>query len=235
MTDRGLPLFQTRTLADQVYDHLLRQISTGVFPPGTPLRELDLVAQLGVSRTPIREALLRLAEYGLLEMAGRSVQVRRLSPEDVQHVFQVREALEGEAIRQACGRLTAEDFTRLETLVADCGEATPDRVAACIELDITLHRLIALRSGNPILAREIRKLHDLMQLAHKQVADSGRLARELHCHRAIIAALRAGDRRGSCRALLGHLRLARQTIVRGALEAAEAESTADPDAAAMGT
>jgi DNA-binding GntR family transcriptional regulator len=209
-------VFKTATLAEQVYEYLLRRISTGAYPPRAPLRELDLVAQLGVSRTPIREALLRLTEYGLVEVTGRSARIRSLSPEDLVHIFQVRKALEGEAVRLACGRLTPDDFARLEALTPrPCDGTTPEFAAACFELDHELHRVIAVRSGNPILAQEIRKLHDLVQLVHQPVADRhGLLSRELREHLQIVAMLQAGDRRSSRKALLDHLRLACQSQVR---------------------
>jgi DNA-binding GntR family transcriptional regulator len=202
-------VFKTATLSDQVYEHLLRQISTGAYPSGVPLRELDLVAQLGVSRSPIREALLRLTEHGLVEANGRSARVRSLSPQDLVHIYQVRKALEGEAVRLACGRLTPADFERLEELAPrDCGRATPEFEAACFDLDHELHRLIAVRSGNPILAQEIYRLHDQVQLVHKPVADRHELlVRELCEHLRIMEQLKVGDRRGSHQALLEHLRL----------------------------
>jgi DNA-binding GntR family transcriptional regulator len=216
MTDAHPLLFKSVTLSDQVYAHLLRLISTGLYAPGQPLRELDLVKILGVSRTPIREALLRLAEYGLLEGGSRSYLVRRLGADEVVHVYQVRRALECEAIKRACGRLTAADFARLDALAPDAVDRdSPEFKTACYQLDMELHRLIAVRSGNPILAKEIYKLHDLVQLIHKPVADRrGRLDRELGQHLLIIRALRAGDRPAATRALLAHLRSACRTWVR---------------------
>src|SRR5579884_3733200 len=209
-------VFKTVTLADQVYEYLLRRISTGVYPPKSPLREPDLVERLGVSRSPIREALLRLTEHGLVEAVGRSARVRNLSAEDLVHIYQVRKALEGEAIQLACGRLTPDDFARLQALVPrEQGCATPEFESACFELDHELHRLIAERSGNPILAQEMRKLHDLVQLVHKPVADRhDLLSRELREHLQIIDRLKAGDRAGSRKALLEHLRLACKSQVR---------------------
>lgn len=226
-------MFTTTTLADQVYEHLLRQISTGAYPARAPLRELDLVAQLGVSRTPIREALLRLAEYGLVEIAGRGARVRCLSEQDVVHIYQVRKALEAEAVRLACGRLTPADFARLEALRPAGRDAdSPEFEAACFELDRELHRLVAERSGNPILAQELRKLHDLVQLVHKPVADRrGRLARELREHLQIIAALKAGDRAAGRKALLEHLRSACKTQVRCVQQANQGGAPGDRPAA----
>jgi DNA-binding GntR family transcriptional regulator len=215
--------FSRSTLADQAYDFLLRQISTGAYLPGTPLRETELVARLGISRTPIRDALLRLMEYGLLEMAGRRLQVRRLSREDVIHIYQVRRILEREAVKRACGRLTAADFAHLEALVPPAGaEETSAYEAACYRLDIELHRLIVDRAGNPILAREIRKLHDRGQLIHKPAAYlRDWLAEEVRQHVQIIAALKTGDRRSSCKAMLDHLRSSTRMQLRCALAHAE--------------
>jgi DNA-binding GntR family transcriptional regulator len=210
MTEATLVLSKT-TLADQAYEYLLRQISRGAFPPGTELRETKLVSQLGVSRTPIREALQRLVNYGLVEAVGRSPRVRRLSREDVIHIYQVRRALEQEAIQLACGRLIAEDFAHLDALVPRVGgEVSPDEdEAACFRLDIELHRLIVKRAGNPVLAREIRKLHDTGQLVRRPATyQRGWLAEEVRQHERIIAALKTGDRRAACQALRDHLRSA---------------------------
>jgi DNA-binding GntR family transcriptional regulator len=216
MPENELPVLRTTKLSDQVYELLLRRISTQAYPPGAPLRELELVAQLGVSRTPIREALLRLAENGLVQMTGRSARVRRLNKADVLHIYQVRRALEGVAIGLACGRFSAEDFAKLDALTpAESLEATPKFDEACFELDIQLHRLIAVRSDNPFLAQEIKKLHDLVQLVHKPVAERrGRLTEELRQHGRIIAALKTGDRQASRKALLDHLRSSCQMQIR---------------------
>jgi DNA-binding GntR family transcriptional regulator len=221
MTTRPPLLITNKSLADQAYDILLSRISSREYPPGHELRELDLVAQLGVSRTPIREALLRLSEYGLVSLKGRSARVRQITPDEVLHIYQVRTALEVAAIELACGRLTADDFTLLDELTPK-DMATLDEPASA-RLDRQLHHLIAMRSGNPILYHEIRKLIDLIQLAHKQLANSREwLVQEVQEHTAIIAALRSGDRRRCRQALRKHLRSACRTNVRCAQAAAAA-------------
>ncbi len=236
MSHQRSPVFRAAKLSEQVYSHLLRQISTQTVPPGAPLREQDLVAQLGVSRTPIRQALVRLAENGLVQLSGRSAQVRRLNREDIRHVYQVRRALEDTAVRLACGRFTAADFAHLDALTPVGREGEPVFNEACFQLDIELHRLIALRSGNTILAQEICKFHDVVQLVHKSVAESsGRLAEELRQHQQIIVALKKGDRRASRKALLDHLRSSYQTQVHCVRAATRRGSAARADGAEHGS
>lgn len=213
------PLITNATLAGQAYNILLSRISTGEYPPGHVLRELDLVTQLGVSRTPIREALLRLSEYGLVSLKGRGARVRQITRDEVIHIYQVRRVLESAAISLACGRLTPEDFADLDQLTPKDLTALDEPTSA--RLDRHLHLLIAQRSGNPILLHEIRKLLDLIQLAHKQLAGSTRwLAREVEEHTAIIVALRSGDRARSRQTLQKHLRSACRTNIRCAQAAA---------------
>lgn len=204
-------MIRAQTLSDQVYEHLLSKISSGELQPGTPLRELELVGKLGVSRTPIREALARLAEYGLVEVfTNRTAHVRRLTKRAVIQIYTVRNVLERLAIRFACDRLTAEDLRRLEALAPKpARKRTEAFVDACYEFDVELHRSIAMGSDNPILAGEIRKLHDLIQLVHKPVADRPhRLNHELRQHLQILECLKARDRAASARALSDHLRAA---------------------------
>jgi DNA-binding GntR family transcriptional regulator len=218
-------VFEPLTLSRQVYEHLLRQIFSGKLTPGSPLREADLSAQLGVSRTPIREALGRLSEYGVVECRpNHGAVVRRLGRDELIHLHQIREALEGMAIELACGRLTDADFARLDALAEAAGDpSVPEYFRAIDELDVGLHQLVADRSGNPILAREIRKLHDMTMLIHVQfetVLIGGRRIdpgerwevrgigwRE---HLDIIAALKSGKPEDCHAAMVAHIRSASQ-------------------------
>jgi DNA-binding GntR family transcriptional regulator len=215
-------LIQANKLSDQVYKHLLHEILSGRLGPGTPLREEELVAQLErVSRTPVREALGRLAAQGLVEIrANRSAVVRQLGPEQLRQTYQVREALEGMAAELACRRMTAADFVHLERCAAEVpDEDAPGYRDACHHLDVELHRRIALRSGNPVLAREIEKFHDLVQLVrHRVASQEGALDLALRQHREIIAALRARKPALARKAMIEHIRASCEVAVRSAAE-----------------
>jgi DNA-binding GntR family transcriptional regulator len=202
------PTLAVMPLATQVYELLLHRIASGELRPGHVLREQELSTELGVSRTPIREAILRLTEYGLVDSLGRSAQVRRMTEQDVRYLFQVRRALELEAIRLACGKLTADDFTRLDAADPGPNRATATFEEQCRRYDWELHRTIAEASGNPLLAQKIRKLHDRVQLVCKHSPE------RLEEHRQIVLALKAKDRRGARRAMLAHLTAAYRAQVK---------------------
>jgi DNA-binding GntR family transcriptional regulator len=166
-----LVVLQPQTLSRQVYEQLLRQIFSGELTPGSPLGQAELSAQLGVSRTPIREALGRLAEYGVVESRpNHGCVVSRLGREKLIHLHEVREALEGMAIELACGKLTDADLADFEALAEAARDQTaPGYLKSSDEFDVALHGLIAERSGNPLLVREIRELHEMTLLIHDQL------------------------------------------------------------------
>lgn len=210
-----------QALSDQVYKHLLGEILAGAFASGAALREPELAATLGVSRTPIREALGRLAKDGLLEIRpNRSAIVRRLRSEELRHIYQVREALEGLAAELASGKLTRQDLARLKTLTAATRDAErPEYVAACHTYDVELHRMVALRSGNPVLAAEIRRFHHLVQLVRNRVGNQhDGLAVACREHAGVIAALKSGDGEESRRAMIAHIRTSCEVALRHAVD-----------------
>lgn len=89
-----------QSLTDRVYQTLREHVCSGRLPSGQPLQEAALAAQLGVSRTPVREALGRLASEGLLDTLGRSLIVPSLSEADINDIYELRLLLEPEALRQ---------------------------------------------------------------------------------------------------------------------------------------
>lgn len=200
----------TASVAEQLYECILERIARGVYVPGQKLTEVGLSADFDVSRTPVREALKRLLDYGLLEAKGRSIRVRVLSEDDVVHLFHVRRLLELEAVRLAFGNLSQEDFALLNASDPGEFEDTPEFASKCQRFDITLHRMLAERSGNPLLATKLRKLHDRVQLVCRPTKQ------RLDEHRDIITALRGDDRDAAVEAMSRHLSVALKSQVKNA-------------------
>ena len=109
--------FKTVSLADQVYDRLENDIIQGVYPKGEILTELKLAEQLGVSRTPIREALRRLEQERLITDAGKGSRVIGISEDDVLDIMNIREHAEGLATYYATINMTQEGLQELKHII----------------------------------------------------------------------------------------------------------------------
>ena len=109
--------FKTTSLADQVFEKLENDIIHGVYPRGEVLTELKLVEQLGVSRTPIREALRRLEQERLIEDTGKGSLVLGITEDDLLDIMTIRERVEGVAAYYAALNMTEESKAELSHLV----------------------------------------------------------------------------------------------------------------------
>ena len=109
--------FKTTSLADQVFEKLENDIIQGVYPKGELLTELKLVEQLGVSRTPIREALRRLEQEHLIEDAGKGSRVIGITEDDVRDIMEIREKIEGLASYYATINMTPDGLKELTHIV----------------------------------------------------------------------------------------------------------------------
>ena len=118
------PVQRVASLGDRVYELLREYLRSGQVTWGEPLREAALAARLGVSRTPVREALARLASEGLAEAHGRSFTVPALTGEDLEDIYELRLLLETEAARQAAAR------DERETGIAEVKRAQAEAEAA---------------------------------------------------------------------------------------------------------
>jgi DNA-binding GntR family transcriptional regulator len=145
-----------RVLTDEVTDDLRRAIVSGEIRAGERLPEDELAAQMKVSRGPIREALVRLEQEGLVVLERhRGARVFTLSREDHEHLYSVRRALDQIAVEYACRNATAEDFARMEEILAEFNRAsraarTP---AAVADWDIQFHDSVYLAAHNEPLYR----------------------------------------------------------------------------------
>ena len=190
------PLPATRTLSDQVYHAVRSRIMAGALAPGTFLREKDLET-MGVSRTPIREALGRLASEGFLErLPHRGFRVPEESLTHLLELYPIVASLELLAGRLAFDRFTAEDVSRLREINARLAEAR-DRgdVRSMLDFNTAFHRLITDRGGNRRLALLLDDLRSqLTRLELWYYSGPERTQRSIQQHEEIIAAVERGDR-----------------------------------------
>ena len=139
-------------LAETVTARLRREILSGELPPGAPLAEIPTAGRLGVSRVPVREALLVLDQEGLLEFGPRGrARVRSLSPGDHMEIYHARLPLEKAAARLAAERRTEEDLTAMRANIAATREA--GTLAEVSLLDLDFHDLVFRAARSPWLFR----------------------------------------------------------------------------------
>lgn len=193
---------------DRVAEELRREIVSNRLRSGLPLVESQLVERLGVSRTPIREALKLLAAEGLVDLRrNRAAIVAPLDPVGLAELFEVEEALESFAAGLAAERITALDIERLDRLQVqmETAEAGGDR-DRYIRINQRIHLVIIAASGNPSLAKtHERVLWGLQRARNVALATEGRVEESIREHREILEALRRRDRDAARIAMARHI------------------------------
>ena len=180
----------------KIRDSLEQRIVEGELSNGKRLDETELSGFYGVSRTPVREALQRLAESGLAEhLPRRGTFVRSPSLSQLVEMFEVMAELECMAIRLAARRATSNDIDALEKDNETCRAAVAaNDTKKYYEVNARLHGRIYQMSGNSFLASEARRLHDrLRPFRRLQLRVRGRMEESMAEHDIILAALRDGD------------------------------------------
>lgn len=163
MTGTGIALANTeeapKNLGARAYDRLLDMILSGSLPAGALLQEQTLADELQISRTPVREALLRLELEGLVKRhVGRLLIVREMPVREFIEILRIRQVLESEAITHACRRIPADELSKLRQMfLALLGGKNPD-VEAQVRADDALHGTILDASDNAMLAELVRSL-----------------------------------------------------------------------------
>jgi DNA-binding GntR family transcriptional regulator len=185
----------TRTpLRDQVYREILDRIYRGDLHPGARVRDTTLASQLSVSRTPVREALLRLAREGVIDAdMGRGFTVCRLDPAEMRETGAILAALEGLAL-QTCDEIPAERLARLSEIDQELAQTRGD-VDRCIRLDEEWHRTLLEGCPNRRLLDMISTLWQVpRRYMRAYLRDAGRVSLSTQHHARIIEALRRNDR-----------------------------------------
>ena len=191
------PLLKVATRSDLVVDALRDAILSGRLKPGDVLVERQLAESLGVSKTPVREALIALSASGLVAPnRNHGATVRRLLPVDVQKVYQVRILIEPWAIGETARRRSTEHIEQARaaleetTRYLDAPEAPPELIA----INRRFHRLLYAGCGNELIIRRLDEMQDLTALGIATVLWSRRPTwrTERDEHQEILAAVDAG-------------------------------------------
>lgn len=195
-------------LSAHAYEHIRGQVLRGALPPGTVLNEGVLAGRLGLSKSPVRQALRAMLQEGLLEIGPRrQMVVRGFSPDYRHELLEIREALERIAISHACRTMPFEEMDYLRILVrrqrraADGGDEE-----AFIDLDEELHMRIAEGSDLRIVARFLLQLRGFVRLMRLGTSRyPGHLYRVIEEHEAVLDALERRDEAAALEALSHHL------------------------------
>ena len=203
---------KTISLADQVFEHLEINILSGKYSKGETLTESKLSVELGVSRTPIREALRRLEQEHLIEEAPKGVVVVGITEKDLDDIFAIRLKLEGHVAAMAAKNHTEDELAivreALEFQEFYLDKNDPDRIKS---MDSRFHETIYKMSGSTIFYDVLEPLHKkILKYRKASVSNTSRAEASVAEHRAIYEALVARDSELASKRIVEHLNNAYQ-------------------------
>ncbi len=185
-----------KPLREIVSDALRQAIRDGILPPGERLMEIPLAEELGVSRTPIREAIRILEQEGLIVMIPRrGTYVADMSLKDVTEVFELRSILEELAAELAAERITNEEIEALEQHLVEIGNyMNENNLDKVVQADILFHEILYKASRNDRLVEMIHNLREqTLRFRTLSMSQTGRLAKTWDEHRQLVEAISDRD------------------------------------------
>jgi DNA-binding GntR family transcriptional regulator len=197
-----------RTVSAAVADDLRRRIVDGEFASGFQLRQDALAAEFGVSRIPVREALMQLEAEGLVKIhPHRGAIVSELSMEEIADLFELRAILEPRLLRASAPRLTEEDYRRLKAILKEFSAALKARhVSRWGELNTELHMVLYRHAGQPrSLAIVANLLQECDRHTRLQLSLEGKRERAETEHAELIRLCAAGEVETACGLLKTHI------------------------------
>ena len=207
--------FKSISLATQVFEKLEEDIITGVYPRGEILTELKLVEQLGVSRTPIREALRRLEQERLIKETGKGSLVLGITMEDLVDIMEIRQRIEGLAAYHATKNLTDEGRVALQQIsqLQDFYYEKRD-IDNLRKMDDKFHDAIYQLSNRPVLRDALVPLHRKTQRYRRiSMEDKDRLNSSIQEHKMICSAILSGDAELAEQLITQHIESAKESMI----------------------
>ena len=207
--------FKTVSLADQVFEKLENDIISGVYPRGEILTELKLAEQLGVSRTPIREALRRLEQERLIKDSGKGSVVLGITVEDLMDIMNIRQRIEGLAAYYATINLTEQGLEELKQIseLQDFYYVRKD-VANLRKMDDLFHDTIYELSQRTIIRDTLHPLHQkTMRYRKISIEDPARMDLSIQEHKAIFNAIASGNAELASELITEHITRAKENMM----------------------
>ena len=202
---------------EKTYDDLKAKILSGHFIPGERLAEEHLAEELGVSRTPVREALHKLEQDGLIEpLESRGFCIPRDSPEEIEDLFELRTVLEGYTLRIICERITDEQIAMLEAIIEKAEDALRrKRIDEVFQWNTqfhdTLHSLVADKRRFHSLIVNMRKY--VLRYRKDTLQYLGAAKRASDGHRQILLALKLKEPELCERVMRTHIRQSKEVLI----------------------
>ena len=207
-------MHKTVSLADQIFERLESDILTGVYPRGSVLTEISLSEDLGVSRTPIREAIRRLEQEHLVESTPKGMLVLSITQTDAMIIYDIRSLAEGLAARACAQHITEAQIKEMKELL-DLQEfyihkGDSEKVK---NIDSQFHQMIYQCAGSPIYADTLTPLHNKTQKFRKATMTKTSSAEISFAeHSAIYEAIAARDADAAEKAMKAHVESARERL-----------------------
>lgn len=209
------PSDQATSYTDYAYDQIRRMTVTFQLRPSERLNEGQLCKLVGVSRTPLREALNRLASEGFLRgVAGQGFYCRDLDPDEIYQLYQLRKVLEVGGVRLAVERVSEAAIDELEAFISQTGPEAGDRTTdELVELDEIFHERLLALSGNQEMLEVLRNVNARIQFVRWYDMDRAQRPKTQGDHRQILVSLRQRDVNTCVEVLERHIDRRREQIV----------------------
>lgn len=195
-------------LRDVVFNTLRQAILTGELKPGERLMEIHLANRLGVSRTPIREAIRKLELEGLVTMIPRrGAEVAQITEKSLQDVLEVRRTLDALSAELACERISEEELEQLGVACKKVEEAIAGKdLKKIAQADVAFHDIIVKATRNSRLVQMVNNLSEQMyRYRFEYIKDESKHSSLMDEHRIIFECLKKGDKETACKTAKLHI------------------------------
>ena len=188
--------YPNSSLGDALYNSVRRAIVSGTIPPGTPIKEMDISRETGISRTPVREAVRKLeSECLLLRMPGRKLVVTRPNPAEMEEIFLVRSVLEGLAGRIAASKIERAHIESLKKIERKMRQGAKGKeLSLAIKSNLEFHKSVVDICNIDVLSETLKRFWDTVRIMSSTNLDnSSWIKTSIKEHKEIIEALEKKD------------------------------------------